>query len=97
MNSGKVYNILKNNLNNNLIRIIQNYNLNYKDVKFNKYIINYHLKRISNSPFIYNIKEYMKDMKIYNSHYMNYFNKNKKFHTHRFLYEQQFAIKYLLF
>lgn len=34
MNSGKVYHTLINKLNNDLIRIIQNYNINYEQINY---------------------------------------------------------------
>lgn len=84
MNGGKVYNILEKNLNNNLIKIVQNYNLiNYEYVQFNKYIISCHLKKVWTS--YYNCKQNTERIKTYNELYKNFFNKHKEFYKHNFL------------
>lgn len=107
-NGGKIYYILKNSLNNNLLKIIQNYNLiNILNVKFNKYIIELNMTFIlSKTSYNKRCNKYYLNLNNYNKHFNNYQQNlnnikgcNKYylnyFSTYNEIYKQQFNLKYI--
>jgi hypothetical protein len=87
MNGGKVYHSLDYKLNNNLIKIIQQYNtINILNVKYNKYIVIRHLSRILYKDcYIRTIKFRIVN---YYKYYINHFNEHKVFYKQQFMNEK---------